>query len=463
MAREAIFDATEARFDPGEDNLSTRTGFGTVDAEFYFMEKYINGNTSMMCLLELEREPDFDRLIGKLDIVSSITERLRQRIKPTALDLTVPTWITTDDFDIRHHVTRRELPDGSDSSTMMRIVDAIQSAAWPDGEPPWSFTLLCGSDMPPMCVIKMHHALADGATMGALWALALSAGTGSGRSANIEHRSVPSTTVAAADSAVKTPAATHTRSSRQAREPGIRERARRTVRAWQDFRAPTPTTRSRRSYLVDVDASRFQELAHRHGGGVNDLYLALSADIWANYTVAVSGAARGVTHVGMPVDLRRSSIRERGGRNLVHVATVPVDTTRPALDNVASIRIDATLAREIALSGAQPLDFGPRVWPGRLRARCAHGRSARNEVAATNLAAPANLDVGSVPVRSAYAVAPCMGAAFVFGLMRSSDQIHIALNTDDNRIPHSNAVCQSIDRAFEAIGLDVATFTRRDT
>ncbi len=462
MAREAIFDAAEARFDPGEDNLSTKTDFGTVDAEFYFMEKYINGNTSMVCLLELEREPDFEHLIGKLAVVSSITERLRQRIKPTALDLTVPTWITTDDFDIRHHVTRRELPNGSDSSTMMRIVDAIQSAAWPDGRPPWSFTLLCGADMPPMCVIKMHHALADGATMGALWTLALSAGAGSECGASIEHRDLPSPAGAPAGSLMEAPAATCARTSRRGGEPGIRERARRAVRAWQDFRAPTPTTRSRRSYLVDVDASRFQELAHRHGGGVNDLYLALSADIWASYAVAVTGAARGVTHVGMPVDLRRSSVRERGGRNLVHVASVPVDTARPALDNVASISIDATLAREIATSGAQALDFGPRVWPGRLRARCAHGRSARNAVAATNLAAPPSMDVGSVPVRSAYAVAPCIGAAFVFGLMRSRDQIHIALNTDDTRIPHSNAVIQSIDRAFEKIGLDAAAFTRRD-
>ena len=58
----------------------------------------------------LDRSPDFDRLLRRMERATVVFERLRQRVQPVPGNLAPPMWVDDTAFDIRYHVRHIALP-----------------------------------------------------------------------------------------------------------------------------------------------------------------------------------------------------------------------------------------------------------------------------------------------------------------------------------------------------------------
>src|SRR6187431_2904281 len=58
----------------------------------------------------LDRPPDFERFLRRMERATVVFERLRQRVQPAPVNLTAPMWVDDPAFDIRYHVRHIALP-----------------------------------------------------------------------------------------------------------------------------------------------------------------------------------------------------------------------------------------------------------------------------------------------------------------------------------------------------------------
>ncbi len=419
------------------------------DANFYFMGRLPYGNVAMLGVVYLERELDFDEIVRHVSKLSAGIGRLRQRIRPAPFNLVAPTWVDAKDFQVTNHVFRKELPVGSGAAEIMRTIDQIQSEPWNPCRPPWSFTVLSLPDDAAVGVLKVHHALADGMTAMALFT--------AGSEISIDARSAArSPLIAAFGTAAKTTATVIRQTwpkmvitPRAGEWRALIKGLQSTLRTPEQ---PGRPSRERKSCLFEVPASTWQAAARQRGGGTYDLYLAFSAAIWSDYFAALGGN-RTLVRVNMVVD-RRGNTTEQEGGNQIGVATVLIDTSEPILKDLSRVREAARHARQ-QLLGSQPtlLDLGHQLLPGRIRAELTLRQYSWIDVAATNVSAPAGIEVASVPVTKLFGYPLCTATPFALALVRYRDRFHIVVNADAGLVTDWNLLVKSVESALDSVGI----------
>jgi len=120
----------------------------------------LSSNVSTVTLLD--RVPDFDRLVRRMDRATASVVRLRQKVAP-AIGPTAPAWVDDRDFDVRHHVRRTALPQPATDRDVFDLASAITSAPFDRNRPLWELVVIEG--LPggrAAFVTKFHHTLMDG-------------------------------------------------------------------------------------------------------------------------------------------------------------------------------------------------------------------------------------------------------------------------------------------------------------
>src|SRR3954451_4891250 len=82
------------------------------DAEglMWRLEKDPHLSRAFAAVTILDKPPDFDRFVRRMDRAVQVIERLGQRWQPFAATLSAPIWVDDPNFDLRYHVRHIALP-----------------------------------------------------------------------------------------------------------------------------------------------------------------------------------------------------------------------------------------------------------------------------------------------------------------------------------------------------------------
>jgi diacylglycerol O-acyltransferase len=114
-------------------------------------------------VLALDRGPDWDRMVDRLERASRLSPGFRHRVVSPPLRLATPRWVPDADFDLSWHVRRFEAPPPKTLATVIDFARKTGMAGFDRDRPLWEFTLVDGLDGGGAAlVMKLHHALTDG-------------------------------------------------------------------------------------------------------------------------------------------------------------------------------------------------------------------------------------------------------------------------------------------------------------
>ncbi|MEO5901515.1 MAG: wax ester/triacylglycerol synthase domain-containing protein, partial [Ilumatobacteraceae bacterium] len=111
----------------------------------------------------LDRPPDMDRVMRRLDRATLAFPRLRQRVQPTPANLSAPTWVDDANFDLRFHVRHIAVPKPGTMRQLLDIASLIACDPFDRTRPLWQFVIIDGLRGGKSALItKLHHTIIDG-------------------------------------------------------------------------------------------------------------------------------------------------------------------------------------------------------------------------------------------------------------------------------------------------------------
>lgn len=136
---------------------------GASDAFSWHMERDPVLRPSIVVAVWLDRAPDWDVLVARVDRISRLMPSLRQRVIDSPIPVIAPRWTYDPHFDLNWHLRRVRVPEPRTRDA------ALQLARWPAmdtfdrARPLWELTLVEGLEHGGAALIaKVHHSLSDG-------------------------------------------------------------------------------------------------------------------------------------------------------------------------------------------------------------------------------------------------------------------------------------------------------------
>ncbi|MGY2012073.1 wax ester/triacylglycerol synthase domain-containing protein [Nocardia gipuzkoensis] len=119
--------------------------------------------STIVSVLVLDTEPDWDRLTRTMDRGTRLVPRLRHRLADSLLGLAPPRWALDPDFDLSWHVRRSALPEPANMSAVLDFARTEAMTGFDPVRPLWRSTLLSGLEGGGCAlVLTVHHSLTDG-------------------------------------------------------------------------------------------------------------------------------------------------------------------------------------------------------------------------------------------------------------------------------------------------------------
>src|SRR3954447_6344457 len=135
------------------------------DAEglMWRLEKDPHLSSAFAAVTILDKPPDFERLLRRMDRAVQVVERLGQRVQPVPVNLSAPMWVDDPNFDLRYHVRHIALPKPGNIRQLLDLASLIASDAFDRTRPLWQFVVVDGIRGGKSALIeKLHHTIADG-------------------------------------------------------------------------------------------------------------------------------------------------------------------------------------------------------------------------------------------------------------------------------------------------------------
>ena len=97
------------------------------DAEWLMwrLEKDPHLSSTFANVTVLDKAPDFNRILSRMERATHVFERLRQRVQPVPVNLTAPMWVEDANFDIHYHVRRVALPKPGSMRQLLDLASLI--------------------------------------------------------------------------------------------------------------------------------------------------------------------------------------------------------------------------------------------------------------------------------------------------------------------------------------------------
>ncbi|MFE9325021.1 wax ester/triacylglycerol synthase domain-containing protein [Nocardia sp. NPDC052278] len=119
--------------------------------------------STIVSVLILDTDPDWDRLVETIDRGTRLVPRLRHRLVTALFGLAPPRWALDQGFDLSWHLRRAALPEPATMSAVLEFARTEAMTAFDPARPLWRSTLLSGlSDGGCALVMTVHHSLTDG-------------------------------------------------------------------------------------------------------------------------------------------------------------------------------------------------------------------------------------------------------------------------------------------------------------
>lgn len=396
-------------------------------------------------------------------VAAAAVPRLRQRVVEPPLGLGAPHWSTVEGFDPDRHVGCRQVPAPGGWVGLLAEAARIGREPFDRARPPWEAVLVEG--LPggrAACVLKLHHAAADGVGIVQLLG-ALHAPPGSPPPQ--AHAPAPVTPLGvlaaqAEDDVRAAPgllAATGRTAWRAVTDPvralGWARSARRVFTP--PAASPSPLLAGRgddwRFLALDVDLAALRGAGKAAGGSLNDAYLAGLLGGIRRYHEEM-GSPVGAIPLTLPLSLRRDD--DPGGGNRIASAAIsaPVGVAEPA----ARIR---AVGERVRLARAEPaVDNVGLIAPVLARmpapvvARAATGMTAGTDVQASNVpGVREEIALAGAPVERIYPYAPRPGCAAMVTLLTHGDTCCVGANVDPAAITEPDRFGRCLAEGFAEV------------
>ena len=442
-----------------------------TDAFALGMEEDARLRSTVVTIITLDRSPDWDVLVDRLERVARLMPMFRQRVVPT-VPPAPPRWVYDPDFDLRYHLRRVMAPEPGTLETVLEMARRAEMSEFDHARPMWTATLVEGlADGGAAIVVMMHHSLADGiggmqiaslvfdfqaepADLGALPPVpqATAVGRFDGVRHSIEYdvaltaRLARTATLGSAKLVVD--GARHPRATLRS-VWATSASVYRTVRPINETASPIMQDRRliRELTVHDVPLSALKAAGKAADGTLNDAFLAgVTAGLRLYHER--HGALVDELMVTMPISIRVPGDAEGGNRITLMRIALPVGVADP-VERIAEIHTRAAAARrEPSLKLTQSIAGGLNLLP-----RWYIGAILRHvDFLASNVpGVPVPVWVGGAAVTMQYAFGPTIGAGVNVTLITYQDTCALGINADSGAIPDLPVFRECLVAGFDEV------------
>jgi WS/DGAT/MGAT family acyltransferase len=136
---------------------------GEQDTLLWRMERNPIFRSTLLAIVVLDRPPQRDALVAKLERAGRDLPRMRQRILAMPELISTPLWVHADHFDMDYHLRWIKAPGDGSLQAVIDLAGTISMAALDPHRPPWEFYVVEEMEGGRAAVIlKLHHAVTDG-------------------------------------------------------------------------------------------------------------------------------------------------------------------------------------------------------------------------------------------------------------------------------------------------------------
>lgn len=420
-------------------------------------------HSAVVAVEVLEHSPGAAAFREAFAAAARAVPRLRQRVVEPPLGLGAPNWSTVEDLDPQRHVGCREVPAPGGWAGLLAEAARIGREPFDRAHPPWEAVLVEGLPRGrAACVLKLHHAAADGIGIVQLLG-ALHAPPGSPPPpAQAPAPVTPLGALAAqADGDVRA-------------VPGLLSAAGRT--AWQAVTDPAGALRWARSarrvlsppaarpspllagrgddwhfLALDVDLAALRAAGRAAGGSLNDAYLAGLLGGVRRYHEEM-GRPVGAIPLTLPLSLRGDD--DPGGGNRIASAAIsaPVGVAEPAA-RIRAVGERVRLARtEPAVDNVGLIAPVLARMPAPVLARAAAGMTTGTDVQASNVPGVREpIALAGAPVERIYPYAPRPGCPAMVTLLTHGDTCCVGANIDPAAITEPDRFGRCLAEGFAEV------------
>lgn len=445
------------------------------DAEglMWRLEKDPHLSSTFAAVTILDRPPDFDRLLARMDRAVRVVGRLGQRVQPAPANLSAPTWVDDTNFDLRYHVRHIALPKPGTIRQLLDLASLIASDPFDRTRPLWQFVQVDGLRGGKAALIeKLHHTIADGETSVKMSLQFLDFERDAPEPPPLDPARLADRDPAPPDSngdLLRDALAGSLRLPlgllRQIKDllsdptgiPGAGSAAADTVRGimsqlsdTEQARSPLWTQRSlrRRMEVLRVPFDETRAAAKRLGGTLNTAFIAAAAE----------AAGRYHERMGSPVEELRASMAistrsEGSGSNAFSLARLLVPTgDMPIGERFNWIQVAAEAARESSSTASlETLAALAATLPTSVITRLARQQAQTVDFATSNVrGSSAPLYIAGSEVLENYAVGPLAGVAYNLTLLSYNHSLDMGVNIDTAAVTEPELLRDCLKEAFAA-------------
>jgi diacylglycerol O-acyltransferase len=445
------------------------------DAEglMWRLEKDPHLSSTFASVTILDRPPDVDQLLRRMERATTVVQRLRQRVQPAPVNLTAPMWVDDPAFDIHYHVRHMALPKPGSLRQLLDLASLIACDPFERTRPLWQFTVIDGLRGGKSALVqKLHHTIADGETSVQLTLQFLDFARDAPEPPPVDpiriETPVDAPTPHASQDLLRDLFAGGLRLPlgliRQIRElladpTGIPEAgtaAADTVRGvmsqlgdTERAHSPLWTERSlqRRMEVLRAPFGETKAAAKRLGGTLNTAFLTAAADAASQYHI----------ELGQPVEQLRASMAvstrtEGSGSNAFSLARMLVPTGEMSIaERFAAIQAATGAAREASAGGSlETLAAVAATLPTSLVTRLARQQAQTVDFATSNVrGAPMPMYIAGAQLLENYPVGPLAGVAFNLTLLSYNHSLDMGVNIDRAAVAEPELLRRCLERAFK--------------
>jgi diacylglycerol O-acyltransferase / wax synthase len=444
------------------------------DAEglMWRLEKDPHLSSTFAAVTILDRPPNFDRLLTRMDRAVRVVTRLGQRVQPAPVNMTAPMWVDDTNFDLRYHVRHLALPKPGTMRQLLDLASLIACDPFDRTRPLWQFVVVDGLRGGKSALIeKLHHTIADGETTVQMSLQFLDFERDAPEPPPLDPAELddrdhlpagdgnPDLLRELLGGTLRVPLGLLRQIKDLLADPtGIPEAgsaAADTVRGiisqlndTDKAKSPLWTQRSlkRRMEVLRAPFGDTRAAAKRLGGTLNTAFL----------TAASEAAGRYHERMGSPVDELRSSMAvstrsEGSGSNAFSLARMLVPTgDMPIAERFQWIQAAAGAARQsTATASLETLAAVAATLPTSLITRLARQQAQTVDFATSNVrGASVPLYVAGAEMLQNYAVGPLAGVAYNLTLLSYNHSLDMGVNIDTAAVTDPDLLRECLEQAF---------------
>jgi len=456
------------------DEMIFERRMSDADALMWGVEKDPLLRSTITAVVLLDRAPDHDRLLERMDRASRLIPRLRQRVAPSPVIPAPPRWVVDPNFDLRYHVRFVRAPAPGTQRTLFDLAAIVGMQGFDRARPLWEFVVVEDlADGRAAVIQKVHHSITDGVGGIKLQMTMLDLE----RDPAVEDEAMPPAPAPEEFTALRLMGGSVMHELR--RQVGIARglvrattgaiidpagRARQlgdvaasAARIMAPVRAPLSPIMTARSLSVQFDlitapleetkraaktvdgklndaflaavAGGLRRYHDRHGQPVDTLRTTMPINIRAEGTETLAGNQFVPARFLVPVGIKDPRERMAAIRELV--ATQRSEPALPFTETIAGIlnRLPTTVVTQLFGSMLKGVDFVTSNVPG----------------------APVPVFLAGGRMEAHIAFGPLSGAATNITLVSYLDDLHIGINTDAAAIPDSDVFVDCLQEGFDEI------------